>query len=373
MLAPKHGILPHQVTPLDRLAYIGQKGMGGLSYTPVADYVSDNERQLHDISLLGQEAQRIFEDQTDDVLSAIAHAGGSGGARPKAMVYLDPEKPSQVSVDSTTGLSPWLIKFTSKSLLLGHEEGLCEAAWLQMAKHANITVPDWMLVDNTGHPDIKGWLALKRFDCSGKVGRYHMHTLCGLLDADFRQPSMDYEDLIKVSQVLCKSPAVAQEVFKRAIFNLLSLNQDDHTKNWSFLMDDNGQWSLAPFYDVAFSPSPYNQHMTAFGGFGNQPPLNVVQRLASQANYCSWAQAKQIIESVAEALNQWPALARQLGIKPATRQLISKKLNDAWFQNKHLLKPRKKSFPEAIEDIPEVGSDSDFERLDDSGDSDVLN
>lgn len=334
----QNGILPHQVTPLDRLAYIGQRGMGCLSYTPVSDYTSGNDQQLQDISLLGQEAQRIFEGQTEDVLAAIANAGGSGGARPKAMIYLDPDKSEQVSIDPESGLTPWLIKFTSKNLPLAHEEGLCEAAWLAMAKQANISVPKWLLVDKTGHPDIKGWLALKRFDGSDKcsTGRFHMHTLCGLLDADFRQPSMDYEDLIKVSQVLCKSPAAAQEIFKRALFNLFSLNQDDHTKNWSFLMDDDGQWSVAPFYDVTFSPSPHNQHTTAFCGYGNQPPLKIIQRLAKQANFSNWNQAKQTIEYVVDALSQWPEHAKAFGIKHSTQRLINKQLNEIWHQNKHL-------------------------------------
>ena len=335
----KNNILPHQITPLDRLAYVGQRGMGCLSYTPVSSYMTDNERQLQDISLMGQEAQRIFDGQTEDVITTIANAGGSGGARPKAMVYLDPNKLQKASVDPDSGLSPWLVKFTSPNLPLGHEEGLCEAAWLAMAKQAAINVPEWMLIDRTGREDIKGWLALKRFDCSDQCpsGRLHMHTLCGLLNADFRQPSMDYEDLIKVSQVLCQSPAVALEIFKRAMFNLFSLNQDDHTKNWSFLLNDDGRWTLAPFYDVTFSPTPYNQHMTGFSGYGSQPPLKVIQRLATQANFSHWNQAKQAIECVVDALSLWPEQARELGIKRSTQQLVSKQLNDVWQQNKQLL------------------------------------
>lgn len=81
-------------------------------------------------------------------------------------------------------------------------------------------------------------------------------------------PSLDYEELIKAPSLLCKSPAAGQKMFRCMIFNLFSLNQDDHSKNWAFLQSDNSEWQLAPFYDVTFSPSPYNEHATAFAGFG---------------------------------------------------------------------------------------------------------
>ena len=235
----QQGILPHQLTPMDRLAFIGERGMGSLTYSPAMDRTLDHDDLLSDIALLGQEAQQIFEGETDNILPALAETGGSGGARPKVSIWLDPDNPRHVSTAAKDNLSPWLVKFTSKNLPLGHEESLCEALWLTLAKQAGLTTPRWQLIHDTGSSDAKAWLALKRFDCSGnpsQQGRLHMHTLCGLMDADFRQPSMDYEDLLKVSQVLCQNPAVAQEQFARAMFNLFALNQDDHTKNWSFLM-----------------------------------------------------------------------------------------------------------------------------------------
>ncbi len=107
------------------------------------------------------------------------------------------------------GDEAWLVKFTSKNLALGHEEGLCEAVYLQMAEQA---------------------------------GRLYMHSACGLLDADFRSHSLDYSDLIKASRQLCKSPAAGQLQFRRAMFNLFAANQDDHSKNWGFLQADDGSW-----------------------------------------------------------------------------------------------------------------------------------
>ncbi len=153
-----------------------------------------------------------------------------------------------------------------------------------------------------------------------------MHSACGLLDADFRTPSLDYIDLIKASRQLCKSPAAGQLQFRRAVFNLLSSNQDDHSKNWAFLQADDGQWDPAPFYDVTYSPHPFNEHATAFGGYGKAPPLKVMQKLATSAGYGSWHEAKQVIEEVAESISQFTYLAQQQGVSKTTVSAIAKTL-----------------------------------------------
>ena len=160
---------------------------------------------------------------------------------------------------------------------------------------------------------------------------------CGLLDADFRLPSLDYEDLIKASSLLCKSPAAGQQQFRRAIFNLFALNQDDHSKNWAFLQDDGGQWSLAPFYDVTFSPSPYGEHTTAFAGFGKQPPRKAMERLAAHANFGNWTQARAAIAEVVDAISRFAPIARELGVSEETIGLIQGQLDQVYQDNKGLL------------------------------------
>ena len=267
----------------------------------------------------------------------LANAGRSGGARPKVQIYLREGDPHGASTRPQPGFTPWLVKFTSESLPLGHEESLCEAAYLTMAKRAGIETAEWRLIPAArSSPAIAG-LALRRFDCSPAGGRYHMHSLCGLLDADFRAPSMDYEDLIKAGQILCKSPAAGQSQFARAVFNLFALNQDDHSKNWAFLQDDDGQWRPAPFYDVTFSPSPHGEHATAFAGHGSRPPLKTVKQLARQANFRDWRQAREAIARVLDAIGEWHAVASDLGIGAETRALMGKRLSQAYRQNKGLL------------------------------------
>lgn len=335
----QHGMLPQRLTAMDRLAYIGDRGMGALSYRPVSPLAPQADDSLIELGRLGEEARRLFDGQTDDVLSALANGGSSGGARPKAQVYLSSAHPHMASTLPKEGHTPWLVKFTSSSLPLRHEEGLCEAAYLRMADKAGIEVPEWQLMPAPASSAALAWLATRRFDCSDKSGsgRLHLHSACGLLDADFRMPSLDYEELIKAGQVLCASPCVGQAIFRRALFNLLALNQDDHSKNWAFLMDDHGQWRLAPFFDVTYSPSPYGEHATAFGGHGKRPPLKVVQRLAAQANHASWREAQGVIEEVLEGISAWAEVARELAIARDTQRLVQRHLDEVRKENAGLL------------------------------------
>ncbi|MYJ73559.1 MAG: HipA domain-containing protein, partial [Gammaproteobacteria bacterium] len=324
------------------LAYVGDRGFGALEYSPGAEQPKSPEAHL-DIWKTGEQARAVFDTEREDVPNALAFGASSGGTRPKIALYLPADgDPSQARLHPATGHEAWLVKFTSASLPLGREEGLCEAAYLAMAEQAGIETPEWRLLQvppssttRTG-PAI-AWLALKRFDCSPRGGRFHMHSLAGLLDADFRAPTMDYEDLIKASQALCASAAVGQSQFTRAVFNLLVANQDDHTRNWAFLQSDDGNWQPAPFYDVTFSPSPHGEHTTAFLGHGATPPLDAMRRLAAQANFADWRQAREVVDRVVDAISRWDALAANLGVTRETRRLIERRLREVRTSNKALL------------------------------------
>ena len=119
------------------------------------------------------------------------------------------------------------------------------------------------------------------------------------------------------------------------MFNLYAANQDDHTKNWSFLQDDNGQWRLAPFYDVTFSPTPHNQHTMSYAGYGQEPTIKAVQQLAAQANY-SWKDAQNQIAKVVESLSNWKETAKDFAVTPEVIKLVSKQLDKTYQQNKKL-------------------------------------
>ncbi len=336
----KKGLQLNQITAMDRLSLVGNTGMGALSYQPANNKQSEANANF-DLAAIGLEAQAVFNGQTDEVMQALVTAGSSGGARPKAQLYFAGNDFSTCRTHPATGDDAWLVKFTSASLPLKHEEGLCEAVYLTMAKRAKIEVADWHLIPAPKESGASHWLALKRFDrqqtADGKLAKIHMHSASGLLDADFRMPSLDYQELIKASSVLCQSPKAGKIQFARAIFNLLTCNQDDHAKNWAFLQTNNGNWNPAPFYDITYSPTTFNEHSTAYIGYGKQPPLNIIQQLATDASFASWQEAKEVIESVADAISQFASIAKLMDVQPQTINQIQNQLNKTWKDNVRIL------------------------------------
>jgi len=324
-----HGILPTNLTTMDRLAFVGESALGALSFAPSSEYIERLERDIA-FDDLGLHAQAIFDGQTEEVLNELAAMGSSGGARPKAQVYFSGEDYSRCWTQPNDTTDAWLVKFTSANLSLGHEEGICEAVYLTLAERAGLNPPEWQLLSAPERSGAKKWLALKRFDyikdSSGKAGRMHLHSACGLLDADFRAPSLDYIDLIKATRILCKSPAAGQLQFKRAIFNLLACNHDDHSKNWAFLQDDQGAWQPAPFYDTTFSPNPFGEHATAYAGYGKRPSLKALQQLAESAGYSRWSIARDVILEMIEVVSEFQHLAASLGVSAQTTKLIAKQI-----------------------------------------------
>lgn len=325
----QHQIPLFTISPLERLAYVGDTAIGALSYYPISDFSSQSDETIL-LSTLGLEAQAIFDGQTDEVLGALAQVGSSGGARPKAQVFFTKNDDAHCHTKYRPHDEPWLVKFTSKNLPLQHDEGLCEAVYLRLAEKAGIDVPVWRLLDAPKKSGATQWLATKRFDCvateNAQLGRKHTLTICGLLEANFREPCFDYLDLIKVSNLLCQDMRAGQMQFRRAMFNLYALNQDDHTKNFAFLQNDKGEWQLSPCYDVTFSPSPYGEHMTSYAGFGKSPPLAAIQTLAYQANL-EWKDALLIIDEVREAISHFAVFANEMEVSKKVQKIIQTQLN----------------------------------------------
>ena len=349
----QNDIAPRQVTAMDRLAFVGHCAIGALSFEPQSDIAKKTTEDVN-LHTLGLHAQALFDGQTDEVLAALIAAGSSGGARPKAQLYFaanstQPSITTQYANVQSCGTQPrdgdeaWIVKFTSSNLALGHQEGLCEAAYLSMAHTAGLTPPQWQLIAAPPQSGAEHWLAIKRFDWlkpdgPKKPGRLHMHSACGLLDADFRSPSLDYEDLIKATSMVCHSPAAGQLQFKRMIFNLLACNQDDHSKNWALLQNDKQQWQPAPFYDVTFSPHSYNEHATSFKGYGKNPPLKALQALAEAASFASWPHARQCIQQIADSLSDFENIAKSFNINKAIQKQIRTQLNETAHNNREWLK-----------------------------------
>jgi serine/threonine-protein kinase HipA len=294
--------------------------LGALIFEP--DY-SFNEK-LNEINLdnLASEAQEVLDGTSDEVLTElIALNGSSAGARPKALIGVNQTRDHIIyGVDNLPqGYQPWIVKFPNGQD--GLDAGAIEYVYALMAKAAGITMPDIHLF--TGKRGA-GYFAIKRFDRE-ENRRYHMHTVAGLLHSDFRIPSLDYEDLLALTSMLTGDVREVKKMYQLAVFNVLAHNRDDHGKNFSFLMDQDGKWKLSPAYDLTFSSGPHGEQSMTVMGEGRNPKLEHLTKLALEANL-SKQEASEIIEVTRASLGKWTSLAKLNGVSHGNMKLISKKI-----------------------------------------------
>ncbi|PMG85853.1 phosphatidylinositol kinase [Vibrio breoganii] len=312
----QNGHNPREVTALERLAYLGDRCLGALSYEPELDLL-DEAKESIDIITLGRAAVEEFEGTESALLDHLMNTGGSGGARPKMNVTrLSNGRYSTLDDIAGTNL---IVKLTSEKFDLKHSESLVEYCYMQMARNVGIEVPNFDLIDAGSG---RFWLEQERFDCTAQGGRLHMISACGLLDAPFREPSLDYVDLVKATRIMC-SVTESQKLIKRCMFNYLTVNQDDHSKNFSFLANDTDNWTLSPFYDIVYSPNPYKEHMTAFCGSG-RTPKNALDQLAAQSGLSSKNAILLMAEEIFEATRTFGHEAKHLGVSPNLIKEIDK-------------------------------------------------
>ncbi|MDQ6981673.1 MAG: type II toxin-antitoxin system HipA family toxin [Mariprofundus sp.] len=276
-------------TPLERLAYIGGAAMGALSYRPSMRDGQCND--LFDIQQVAEESVRLFEGEINDVLPAIARAGGSsGGARPKVLVGICDHKMVSGEKGIPDGYEHWIIKFAAKKDLA--IAGKHEFACYLMAKDAGLD----MMESRLFHVGDHYFFGTKRFDRMGDQ-KIHMHTAANLVDANFREPALDYETLCRITTLLTGNQADVLMMFRIMVFNVAIKNQDDHAKNFSFLMDDCGVWRLAPAYDLTQSILPSNEHSTSVAGKGCNISRDDMLVVAKNAGISS-SGAREIIEQI---------------------------------------------------------------------------
>ncbi|GAB3515872.1 type II toxin-antitoxin system HipA family toxin [Emticicia fontis] len=310
------GVLSSEITPLERLAYVGLKGMGALVYEP--DFSQPNIHDLIQLDYFAEKAEEVLTGSSGEVIKELLSLNGSSaGARPKALIGLDKNRKSiSPGVKHLAeGFEPWLVKFPNT--LDGTDAGVIEYVYAIMAKEAGVNMPDVHLF-----PSQKGagYFAVKRFDRDG-LKRYHMHTAAGLLHSDYRMPSLDYEDLLTLTGALTKDIREVEKMYRLAVFNVLSHNRDDHAKNFSFLMDKTGQWKLSPAYDLTFSSGPRGEQSTMVMGEGKNPKEQHLIKLGLEAKL-----SKQLIDFIIAqtkyALGQWKKLATEYGVSPTNVNLI---------------------------------------------------
>ena len=316
----QQGMLPGQFSPLDRLAYVGTKGMGALVYEP--DQGMDEVRGQIDLDVLASHARDVLNGEAGDVLEELlALNGSSAGARPKAVIAVDAARKNIIHGTDTmqAGYEPWLVKFPN--IVDGLDAGAMEYVYALMAKDAGLDMTKTHLFSaQTG----AGYFATKRFDRNAGQ-REHIHSACGLLHSDFRAPSLDYEDLIALTGMLTRDVREVAKMFQLAVFNVLAHNRDDHSKNFSFLMNKAGEWRLSPAYDLTFSSGPGGEQSTLVMGEGRNPGTEHLIKLGLEAKL-DRELISTIIDRTKNALGQWKILAKNYGVSRANIELIDKEL-----------------------------------------------
>lgn len=297
----------HEITPLDRLAYIGSRAMGALSYEPAIPLSSSSD--VMDIALLANSANELLEGETPEVLEQLQiHGGSPGGARPKVTVALSDTRDDCLSgfTQLPNGFSHWLVKFRSKED--PKDMARIEIAYADMARLADIPMPKCRLVRVGSNINTEEYFAVQRFDREG-TERYHLLSLAGYIYADYRLPSISYDAVIKATRQITGSMAEASKAYRLMVFNVLTHNKDDHAKNFAFLHLPTG-WVLSPAYDLTFSTGLNNHHTTDIAGSGN-PGVADLERVAQDCNIKRW---REIIEEVSVAAAQWKTVAHSRGV-----------------------------------------------------------
>jgi serine/threonine-protein kinase HipA len=330
-----------EVSPLDRLSWLGTRTMGALTYHPPADR-ENVDASVFDLHDLAGQSQEILSGAAVDVLPQLLRAGGTpGGARPKVLVGFNPATGGVISGedDLPDGFEHWIVKFAAKTD--GPDAGAIEYAYSLMAAAAGIDMPPARLFETSEGDRFFG---VKRFDRDGSTAssphcgnrRYHVHTFGNLIQSNFRIPSADYADLLKATSLLTRNHQDVPRAFRRMVFNVQAHNRDDHVKNFAFILNDvsgsaqssppSGTWILSPAYDLLYTPGPGGEHTMTLAGEGRNPGRPHMLALAEQAGM-STPEAATIIDEVHAAVSRWNDYAAQAGASQAGIRQIAQFLS----------------------------------------------
>jgi serine/threonine-protein kinase HipA len=317
----KHNIDEPLITQLDRLANVGCWGMGALIYEP--DYSINNTfNKSLDLDNIADYSEQILKGEASDVLDElIALNGSSAGARPKAMIGLNKNKDIIVHGERNLdiGFEHWLVKFLNTQD--GNDKGIIEYIYSLMAKDAGIEMEETHLFPTKKK---RRYFATKRFDRK-KTKRLHMHSASGILHSNFRDSSLDYEQLMRLTMHVTKDIREVEKMYRVAVFNVLSSNCDDHGKNFSFLMDENGTWKLSPAYDITFSYSGrWGERSTTVLGEGKYPTqkhlISLGEKFKLPLHFIH-----ETLEKTKDSLSKWLKLSKELEVfKDNVSQIFSK-------------------------------------------------
>jgi serine/threonine-protein kinase HipA len=318
-------------TPVERLCYIGERGMGALEFRPaIRDFEDESAPvdvgrlvELASYALTNKEklTTRLIGDGPADLaaMKDILQVGTSaGGARAKAIIAWN-QSTQEVrtgQVKAPSGFSYWLLKFDGVS---GNRDkeledpagyGKIECAYYLMAKDAGVEMTECRLYREN---DRRHFMT-RRFDRTDEGEKFHVQSLCALRHMDFNQAgAYSYEQALQVAQNLRLPVAALEQLFRRAVFNIMARNQDDHTKNIAFLMDKSGEWTLAPAFDVTYSYNPSGQwtsrHQMLLNGKRDGFNRDDFVAAAAAFKLLKHHRLDELLARVDAALEKWPGFA----------------------------------------------------------------
>jgi len=329
-----HGVRKEDVTPLDRLAYMGRRAMGALEFKPARGPTTRSAFaiKLDELVTAARKAVRgDFEgdDHTQAALRNIIEVGTSaGGARAKAVIAWNPQtqeiRSGQVEVPE--GFEHWLLKFDGMGadfeLGATQQYGRIEYAYYLMARTAGIRMTECRLL----HENNRAHFMTRRFDREPAGVRHHVQTLCAIAHLDYKKKSANsYAQLFDTIERLGLPYEDKVEAFRRMVFNVMARNCDDHTKNFAFRLRQGHSWELAPAYDVTFAHNPKgewtSQHLMSVNGKFKD---FTEEDLLFEADRFSIGNARHIIEQVRSAVADWPRFAAEAGVDAKEAERIRK-------------------------------------------------
>lgn len=323
-------------SPVERLCYIGSRGMGAIEFKPALVRQATKSSPV-DIAELTNLANRVLNDRRalelhldkdeEQALNTILRVGTSaGGARAKALIAWNPSTGEVRSgqVASPPGFEQWLLKFDGVSdTMLGDPQGYgrIEYSYHLMALEAGIEMMESRLLEEGG----RAHFMTRRFDRKQDGTKLHMQSLCGLAHYDYNiAGSHGYEQVFAIIHKLQLGYPALDEMFRRMTFNVVARNQDDHTRNIAFLMDTNGKWALAPAFDLTWAYNRNsrwtNLHQMSING--KRDDINRAD-IMTVAKHYGIRKAEQIIDKVVSAVRRWPEYAAHAGVEKNRSDYIS--------------------------------------------------
>lgn len=335
------GRTPGSFNAVERLCYIGNRGMGALEFSPVIGPEAKGARKIQ-VDVLVELASEILsqrnnlqvsfsEKSRERALTEILRVGTSaGGARAKALIAWNP-KTNEVrsgQVDAGPGFEYWLLKFDGvrgnkdKELEDPKGYGAIEFACYLMAKDCGIVMEECRLFEENG----RRHFMTRRFDRTADGRKIHMQSLCALAHFDFNLAgAYSYEQALLAMRQLDLPMSAIEEQFRRMVFNIVIRNQDDHVKNIAFLMDKAGNWSLSPAFDMTYSFNPEGlwtaTHQMSMNGKRKDFSLDDFKACARTA-LMKKGRAETLLAEVLEVTAKWPAYAEQAGVPEATMEKV---------------------------------------------------